>query len=205
MYKSIDFLPVWNFFRVIETNDTRYLFKLRDYEQFKTSHSAVSEWNAICEQYFKESIGVKYFQYKSLRLHIIDLRRKLLILTNALTVLCIVKDQAMIEVVRKYGYRFDDSTEDVYADSILNLDSQIKGLIKQIGLKEDEYKRNFATGTSAADIYQLIDNIESWKGFKVDLFTLTVRQFLQYQKSMFKESNAAKARNFSKKVSHGQR
>ena len=32
-YKSIDFLPIFNFFKVIETNDYRYILKLKDYEK----------------------------------------------------------------------------------------------------------------------------------------------------------------------------
>ena len=188
VYRTIDFLPVWNFFRVVETNDTRYIFKLRNYETIHTRHTAVEEWSAILEQYFTESIGVKYYQYRSIKVHILELRQKHLILSNALTVLCVMRDQRMIDLVKKFGYKFNDSSDSDYADSLIALDSQLKGLRKAIELKQKDYENTFMIKGKVQDVYDMVSAIEQFKGFKVDAFTLTVKQFLTYQKELYKES-----------------
>lgn len=206
VYTSIDFLPVWNFYQVMESNDTRYLFKLKDYERLPvTFYRPDAVWSGICEQYFKESVGAKYFQYRTYRLHILQLRNKFLILSNSIYALSLVKDHELIEAVRKLGYRFDDSSEDNYANSIISLNQQLKGLKKIIELKEKEYSDHFLSKGKMQDVYDLIGAIEQLKGFKLDPFTLTVRQFLNYQKRLVEESNKQKAKQFSKEVSHGQR
>lgn len=196
LYNSIEFLPVWNFYKVIETGDVRYIFKLKDYDTLPvTDYSPISQWQFICEQYFKESTGVKYFQYKNFRAQILTLRKKYILLYNAMYALCLMKDKELIELVRELGYNFDDSSENNYANSLINLDNQLKGLKKKIELKQNEFDTVFLSKGKSRDIYEMIQNVEAWKGFKLDIFKLTVKQFLNYQSAMNKEYNKQVAKS----------
>ncbi len=204
VYSSINFLPVWNFYQVIETQDTRYLFKLSDYEVLpETEYRPNDVWAEICEQYFKECVGTKYFQYRTFRTKILELRNKFLILSNAVYALSLVKDEKLIEVIRGLGYRFDDSSEDNYANSLISLSSQLKGLKKAIEIKEKEYEVQFTNKDKQGDLYDIVGALEQWKQFKIDVFSLTVKQFINYQKKYSEEVNRMKAKQFSREVHHG--
>jgi hypothetical protein len=202
-YHSIDFLPVWNFYQVIERQDSRYLFKLSDYEILPNEFPPPEVWSSITEQYSKECIGVKYFQYRTMKANIIQLRNKFMIVSNALYALSFVKDEKLIDVIVQLGYPFDNSSEDAFANSLISISQKLKGLKKSIELKELEFDKTFSSKEKRQDLYDVIGSIEQWKQFKIDIFSLTVRQFLYYQKKYAEEVNRLKARQFSKEVSHG--
>lgn len=204
VYSSINFLPVWNFYQVIETQDTRYLLKLKDYEVLpETDYRPDHVWSSICEQYFKECVGTKYFQYRTFRTKILELRNKFLLLSNAIYALSVVKDEQMVELIRGLGYRFDDSSDDAYKNSLISLSQQLKGLKKAIELKEKEYETQFTNKEKQGDLYDIVGALEQWKQFKIDVFSLTVKQFINYQEKYSEEVNRMKAKQFSREVSHG--
>ncbi len=62
MFKSIEELPIWNFNKVIEKNDLRYLLKLDDYYKLPELKDDLNNiWETIIDEFYNEfGISEKY-------------------------------------------------------------------------------------------------------------------------------------------------
>ena len=198
-YKSIDFLPVWNFYQVLETNELRYLLRLPNYELLPKIHFTLFvEWDAIMKQYFELDFGVKYLKWITYRRGIIEIKNKIIYITNSIVVLSVVRNAELIEGIRSLGIPFDDSTEENYYESVLNLSSQLKGYKKFLQIKQREFENEFSQGGKKSDIYTIVHCLEQFKGFPINIESVTVRKFLTYQKEYYKAASQAKLQNINK-------
>jgi len=182
---SIDFLKLYYFDKMLETNDSRWLLGINNFQHIKINF--LNEQNNIIEQFFQESKGNNYKQYIRQRIEILILRIKYEILTNCIIVLCIKLRPDTIKIVQQW-YAFDDSTPSKYLDSLENLKRQAKGLAKTIEIKTYELNKN---NESKKQEYQSLSNLlpELTKHFGAVLRDkeITVREYLQYSNKMISD------------------
>lgn len=57
IYKSIDELPVWNWFKIHETNDLSYLLKITRKVGYARTHELEAQWSLIHDE-FLDTFGV---------------------------------------------------------------------------------------------------------------------------------------------------
>ena len=182
-YKSLDFLPVGCFFKIIETGNLSYLFKLKDYECLpKVHYQPKALWNKIYSEYMQSADGFNLFAYVSDFGNIISKKEFYIKLKHASFLLSIKEDKDLIEIIRHCGYKFEYSNMDQYANCILDLNSQLNGLEKVLELKYEEFQNKYKENNKKVDIYEIINAFEQYKGRKIDIWTTSMREFLTIQK-----------------------
>jgi len=195
-FESLEFISVWNFFKVIETNDLRYIFKLKTYSSLPNiKYTPINEWLKLQDDYSKSLADKSLYLYQIARNELYHLRVNYFILTYAIPVLFTKENIEIIELIRKRGYKFNYSNEQEYLDIIMNLRSQCIGLGKKIEFKSSEIEEKYKSKeVNKVDIYKVIGILETYKGRKIDIFTTSMKEFVTIQNG-YKEWAKAQEEN----------
>ena len=185
-YKSIDFLPLFNFFKVIETNDYRYLLKLNDYEVLpKTNHDLKLVWLDIQTQYSKADDSnyqiINFTQSKGLQ----QMQINYLVLWNLYNLMIVAPDKKdTLKLKKLAGY------ENL---TFKDIEKKLKSLRNKIELKKKDYEQK---ETKQVDFYLILDQISDIKQRTIDPFKTTVRQYIAIRKNIKNgRQNNTKRRN----------
>jgi len=177
VYTSIDFCPVWNFFKALD--DSRYILILKDYNKLPKYHPT-KEFNELLVQYQEAMNDGHAFALNQLYRNTLDIRKKYFILSNSFTVLCYKKDENVLKIIRDLGYEFNPET---WKESLISLGRNVQGLGKKLQLKTVELQSKLQKETKKVDIYQVLNNLEQYKGMKLDLMRLSVKEFCVISKA----------------------
>lgn len=142
-YTSNDYLPIWNFFQVLKTNDYRFLLKLNDYEKLPNIRfSLAKSWNKIYSEFLNKTDNQQWTVQLLIQEHIERLRSDFYIITRmCVYLLCddnLKKKEEYENYLKDKGYRIDDSD---YINSIIAILNSAKGIEKKIELKKLELKQ----------------------------------------------------------------
>ena len=186
-YKSIDFLPLFNFFKVIETSDYRYLLKLKDYEILpKTKHDLKLVWLDIQTQYSKADDSnyqiINFTQSKSMQKLQIDF----LMIWNLYNLMVVAPDKKETLKLKKLA--------GLENESLKGIEKKLKGLRNKIEIKKKDLEKE---ESKPIDYCEIIDQIEDIKGRSIDPFKTTVRQYIAIRKNIKNgnRQNNSKGRN----------
>jgi len=173
-YKSIDFLPLFNFFKVIETGDYRYLLKLKDYEILpKTKHDLKLVWLDIQAQYSKADDSnyqiINFTQSKSMQKLQIDF----LMIWNLYNLMVVAPDKKETLKLKKLA--------GLENESLKGIEKKLKGLRNKIEIKKKDLEKE---ESKPIDYCEIIDQIEDIKGRAIDPFKTTVRQYIAIRKNI---------------------
>ena len=173
-YKSIDFLPLFNFFKVIETGDYRYLLKLKDYEILpKTKHDLKLVWLDIQTQYSKADDSnyqiINFTQSKSMQKLQIDF----LMIWNLYNLMVVAPDNKETLKLKKLA--------GLENESLKGIEKKLKGLRNKIEIKKKDLEKE---ESKPIDYCEIIDQIEDIKGRSIDPFKTTVRQYIAIRKNI---------------------
>lgn len=189
-YKSIEFCPFWNFFKVLETKDARYILKLKDYEKLPvTLNTWENEFNELSYQYSDAYDTIKSQLQRAKTQKLQEIRLKMCILSNCITILSIQYDTELLEIVSTYYPKVVGMARE---QAINYLVSQFKGLKTQYNLKSFE---PYQHESKEIDMYEIINAIEQYKGYGLDPHTLTVKKFIAMQKNFEKWAAAKQQQN----------
>ena len=195
-YESIDFLPIWNYKEIekgiIEkgVGDLRYLVKGLDYEHLPNIYlNLVSIWERIFNSFIinanpeklheiSQEFKMENYQY--------GIYNRLVLAYNTLKFyeLCPEKNRMyFINDIRSLGYKFNDSTEDNYCNSVLDLKRQITGLKRNIDFSQGQKLEEIKKLPPQPDIeYILTLFTDVFPGTIFNSKTLTCKQYLNYLK-----------------------
>lgn len=175
-YKSIDYLPLFNFFMIHESNDLRYLLKLEDYEilpEYNTEQLQSVWENIIIEFQEADDNNNGIVQYLEIRkLHKLELEYLMLFNLRGLMIADLKGDS--IKSMLKYA-GFEGRNLKWIDKQIKIISNQIR--IKRKNLPKQEENKHF-------DFYRIIDEIEDIKGRNLDIKTVTVRQYIAIKKNI---------------------
>lgn len=193
-YKSIDFLVLFNFFKIIETNDYRYLLKLSDYETLpdisnKLERKLKGVWLDIQNQYSKADDSnyqvINFTQSKSLQ----KMQMEYLMLWDLHTLMTIDTEGKEIKKRLKQA--------GLEKATIKTLEKKLKSLRNNIKIKCKDLEKKETT--KPIDYNQIIDEIEDIKGRSLDIMKVTVKQYIAIRKNIKrkngKRQNNSKRRN----------
>jgi hypothetical protein len=184
VYKTLDFIPVGCFFKILETEDLRYLFRLKNYETLPTiTYQPKEIWTKMYNEFLSLSGGFSMFGYISDYANIVNKKELFLRLKHAAFLLSIKEDKELIEIVKQCGYKFDYTHEVEYSEALLNLNRQLIGLSKIIEKKSDEFVKKYKKNSKPIDIYEILSNFEQYKQRRIDPWTTTMREFITIQKN----------------------
>lgn len=193
-YKSIDFLPIFNFFKVIETDDLRFLLKIEDYE-ILPDDADIKElskaWESISNEYSKaENSNSSVIHFTTIKsLHKLEL--EFLMLWDLMNLIIIDENGFNSkECLIKAGLQGKD---------LKWIEKRIKALTNKINLKQAKIKEDYPQNKKD-DWVKVLDKIEDIKGRKIDKYQTTVREYLatiENIKSDGKRQDREKGRNRS--------
>lgn len=177
-FKSIDFLPIFNFFKVMETGDKRFLLKIEDYESLPEIEDITflnKVWDEIELQYGKaEDNNRSVIQFVTAKgVHKLELEYLVLWDLHNLMIIDEIGNNA-IECLEKAGYKGKD---------IKWIEKRIKVLTNKIKLKRKDISDNNPEGNNS-DWTLIIDKIEDIKGRNIDVHKITVRQYISIIKNI---------------------
>jgi hypothetical protein len=184
-YKSIEFLPVQNFFWIIEKQDLRYLLKLKDYEKLPEIQYSLEEiWEDILNQYYDaegdNAINLYFNNIKAL--HRLEIQHQLF--WNLHTILSVDSENRKAnEIADENGIEKKDRIKVLWK---LCKNLKTKKQLKQKDIEnidQNEEKHNFD---------EIIDIVEDMKGRPLDLSKITVKKWIAIKSNLKEKAKQAK-------------
>jgi hypothetical protein len=191
-YNSIEFLPVGCFYKCLETADLRYIFVLPSYQTLpETKQNPITCWQKIYKEFLAEAGSDRLQNYIMIALNVLLLKCKLNILTNAINLLIVVKDESIIKLLKTLNYQFNYKDDIEFSESLRKLINQVKLLEKQILVKEKEVNDfNKENKKEKVDLYNMCTSLSKYLGFQIDIWKTSTKQFLMHQKNYSEFVNA---------------
>jgi len=176
-YKSIDYLPIFNFFKVIETDDKRFLIKLEDYELLpsEVDMDVLNKiWEDIQGEYSEaeDSNGAIIQFTKAKGVHKMEL--EYLMLWNIYNLIRADIKGTNANAMLKHAGLENKSTKWI--------EKRLKTLTNKIKLKRKDISED--QPNKKTDFYKIIDEIEDIKGRAIDITKTTVRQYIAIKQNI---------------------
>lgn len=171
IYRSIDFLPVWNFFKIIETSDKKYLYKVDDYEDLEVKNNLDTTWMDILDQFNAIKSDNESKEIERVQKKILTLETKMLIINGYITLLKCnpSKQEFYSEKLKKYGV--------TGKNTIGILDNEIrfaKSDLKRLSKSTSETKQSFE---------EKLDVITRERGVAIDAKKTSVKEWIAIEKN----------------------
>ena len=202
IYKSLDFLPIWNFNKVQETNDLRYLYILKDYSDLPTSNNEdlASIFESLISELPKADLSLQYSYFKAVKARFDYIAN-------------IHNENTQSFIQRCENTFFDymnelDSTKKIITydgkkyDKAKDLHTYLKTIIKDFKVlvisRVDIF--DYRTLESKAEkknsnFWSEVFNIQKITGFKVDVHKTSVNEFYNLRDFAEKEIKAQRKAN----------
>lgn len=169
IYDSIDTLPAYNFYKIIETSDHKYLF-----DDLKVNSTADLEmhYNELFDAVNKVLGGESDFDISFIKLH-----NKYVALSN---IVCILKvkrakdiDSTLTEWLKTNGYVYEDTTFEQRFESIKNLERQLQGLKTKIDLRTPVKKDD----NTKFNMYEMNIHLSKFVGYQLDMKKISIAEY----------------------------
>lgn len=196
-YKSLDFIPMFNFYKVEETGDLRYLLKLDDYEQ-------LPEVDTKPLKLIWEQMGYEYKDIstrESRKSEILDdLQREILLLEErynliqlCISSLAVEKDDEVVMVLADLKYKINPKRD--YSLELNRIKRLSKQLLTSANLKRSELEdMSKATGKKSS-IYATIEAVERHRKITIDEKTTPMAKWLVMMYKVIEETSKKAVKN----------
>lgn len=177
-YRSIDYLPLFNFFKVHETEDLRFLIRLDNYESLPENvnlEELQNIWQNISNEYSEaENSNSTIIQFTTAKsVHKLELEYLMLYNLHEL-MRADLKGETAKKRLEYAGLKGKD---------IKWITKRLKILSNQIRIKrKDIQEKN--NNNEKIDFYRIVDEISDIKGREIDIFKTTVRQYIAIKKNI---------------------
>jgi hypothetical protein len=203
-YQSIEFLPIGCFRKIVETGDLRYLLKLEDYEYLPDcSLNLLEIWEKINSEYMQFSKGQRKKMEVAFTLEkeITRLKIDYWIAQGLIYAIGIDKKGRAdhIKDLAEIGYSIEYTDERDLIEKLKAAQNWSRGMITQRKIREAELKRLTKEEEGGGTFEELVDAVEVYKGYKIDIWTTSTKQWLtmvnnyeKYIKEMKKHGRSRK-------------
>lgn len=190
IYKSTETLPIYNFEKILETNDLRFLLKDYDHEEdskpLKMSDEMLlsSIFKVILKEYSYLSGAKEIMRKMKSQFYIKELEIKITIIEELLDIFVKFGESTQLVLLNDLdlGIRFDEGgNED---KKVLSIKSKLSGLKTKLRLKKNTYeakykpKENVSSNSIFKTAIQISRALEL--GFVIDLKKTSVASWLYY-------------------------
>jgi len=178
-YKSIDFLPMWNYYKTQETEDLRYLLKLDDYESLPDVDESIFNeiWQEITYQVidFNNETDRRSKRIFDKRKEIAMLNAKHKTIKMLLSALAHGPNESLMKDLADLGYRFVKNRP--FELEWTRINKQSDGLLTQLKIKEADYNDMIPKGNNVV-IESVIDSISDYKNRDINPHDITIKTWL---------------------------
>ncbi len=196
IYKSIDSLPVWNFAKVMDTNDLRYLLILDYYDDLPEFNVEPIIWEQIILEFAEHSDPQRMKNYIRDLSALISKRRQYQLIIDSAYFLCFKKDEEIIRILENNIKQFDpifefkhtkeSGIDEIdYAKSVDKAYEKGRSLLSSIELKSHEFNSRYANKENVKfDLYKNIDALQRFNKIIINPKEISVKQFIVMNQSM---------------------
>jgi hypothetical protein len=168
---------LWQFKKVVETDDLRYLLELKDYDELpEVDTTALTvAWHTIYEDFSESAGGNRSELWLTKQKTIIDLKFRHDIDAAIIRVVAKHPVEGMIDLAEEMGYPMDKENIQGSIDKAV---SRVKKMKKQIQREEKEQPEE-----ERPDFDALVTSLERFQGYQFDEKAMTVRKFANIYKA----------------------
>lgn len=188
IYKSLDFIPVYNYYKTVETNDLRYLLKLNDYEALPEID--MSKYRDVWDKIVDDVQQVAIDNDKGSKI-IFEKRRDLLALQidyaltqQLISILSFIKDDDCIKMLAEHGFRINKNKD--YYKELKRVKKQSQILKTKIEIKEEDLRN--ATKGGSSDAWKEIEAICNYNKQDIDIHRMPMRRYLTKKYMVLKDT-----------------
>lgn len=142
-YKSCKELPIYNFYKIVDDEDLRYLVKnySEDDNNIKVDKRAKSIFQKILEEYSELTSNKEIITNIKMRMFILELEFDKDNMQNILQLFKDTNDFSVLSLLSSFGFNIKES-DDIDA-SLKRVISKIKGLKNKIRINKIKYEKRF--------------------------------------------------------------
>lgn len=181
-FKSIDFLPIYNYFKVADGN-FRYLIKGIDYEEeCNVSVDVFDIWQSIEEQFAKAMDDVSVKEFRIEYFEILRLKHKISVITNCIYLLMQKHDDEIASILKGYKLRYN---KDNRSETLRQIQGELKNYERKVATYyADKKEKKQEIEQEKESLYDYISKIESYKQISINPHKLTTAHFIAYIKEI---------------------
>lgn len=198
-YKSIDTLPIWNYSKIVEKDDLRFLIRSEEYDfDYTPTKEEEFIWDQISKQYIEAtSHRTENKRYSMLLRNVLELTIKRDVIENLCFILNIdITNEKALELLSNMGYKVKDKKD---IDAVLK---RSKNLNTQIREKQLEIEREFGKQPLNTSFEAVVDKISDAKHRELDPKKISVKSWIAIEDNyieQIKKQNAANQQERSPK------
>lgn len=190
-YKSIDTLPIWNYSKIIETDNLIYLIRSDEYdfEFVKTEEEAI--WDKISKQYIEAtSHRTENKRFSMLNRNILELTIKKDVVENLCFILSIDFENAKAkELLSNLGYKAKTKDD---LEAILKRNKNLNTLIRE---KQLQIENEFGKQPLNTSFEAVVDRISDAKHRELDPRKITVKRWIAIEDNYVEQIRKQNAAN----------
>jgi hypothetical protein len=202
IYRSIDSLPLFNFIKINETDDLRYLIILDYYDILPDISVEDDIWQDILLQVSELNVGDIAKNYIASLKYLLLRRSQLNIITDCIFILNYEVRSDIIEIIEKNirvykpDFCFKMSNKIEYYDSLRACNKQVEAAAALINMKTSEFNSKYkAKGSSKINYYNILTNMQQYFNRTIDPKSISTRMFFSMLTYMNSEIKKQKVRN----------
>jgi len=176
-YASIEFLPVRNFYKILDTEDLRWLLKGVDYEMLpKIDFSLDEVWTNIWEEFLELSKDRDYKIYFDGLRRLAKTENLYELLKAECFTLYFRYNQQYADDLLKEGITLNINSRSEYLESLDLAITRLNKFKTQITLLDKELKARVPKGKT--NFEDLVFFVEVYQGFPINIDTLSIKRFV---------------------------
>lgn len=178
LYDSYEFIPVYNFYRASETDDLRYLLRLKRYDRLPnvdmSKHNET--WEKILEEHRKITGDNNYLTifYKICEYH--QILNKYNNLSNMLFTLNYRPNKGYIQDLKENGYHISIKSDKEYRETLNVAKHRIENLCSKMEIVEHEIEQ-MTKGQKNESYHDLVAAVRIEAGV-IDIHNTTMPEFV---------------------------
>lgn len=198
-YKSIEFLPFWNYYKVSENNDHRYLLKLDDYEELPEIEIDLSDiWENICFEIadINKDTDIKSKLLFDTRKNISVLELRYYHIKTILSALSHGYDEELIEELKNNGFRIDKNKD--FQNEWIRINKQSENLKTKLEIKKKDYVDMLPKSDNSTHIESIIQSIERYYNYStgtINPHKITTKNWFIMLNKVIQESHKRSMKN----------
>lgn len=192
-FKTLDYLPMFNYYKTEETKDLRYLLKIEDYEELpEVEVDYLNEvWNDLVLEV--QDITIKLNRKSEdifNKASLIDQKTSdYTLIQNLIKFLWHVKEDRHIKTLEELGYKINTKRD--WHQELIRIQKRSQILLPKIEELKDELK-SISNVSGNSNIYSEVEAIESHLNRDIDMHKTVMSKWLSMKFKVLKQVNKKK-------------
>lgn len=195
-YKSIETLPMYNYYKVADTGELRYLLKNIDIDDLPDYKGNL---NSLWEDISCQVADINIESNRSNQ-NVFDIRKKIAELeldyVRVKTILLGLranKDDELLKELESLGYKFNDNKD--YGKEWIRINKRSELLKTKIAIKKDELSSLTSKSNKKTNIESVVDDVERYLNKSIDMHKTSTKKWFIMLNKVIIDSNKKAAKN----------